>query len=136
MIKWKIKIIRAVSCLQPLKDNAERLHMYFGSSDGWCPVSFYEEISKCVPDAESVLCDKGYQHAYVIGYSDEMAGIVVDWLKPDLGEAETQWCRTDVFHNVHTLVIEHKFTLRFFFKHFFFSLFIHIIFFYLRKFVI
>jgi len=69
---------------KPLKDNANKLHMYFGNCDGWCPTSFYDDISKCVPDADAVLCDKGYQHAYVIKYSDEMANIVIDWLKPDL----------------------------------------------------
>lgn len=75
--------------LQPLKDNAKRLHMYFGKTDGWCPTSFYDDISKCVPEAETVLCDKGYQHAYVIGYSDEMAGIVCDWLQPHLEDAKS-----------------------------------------------
>ncbi|XP_026811778.1 lipid droplet-associated hydrolase [Rhopalosiphum maidis] len=75
---------------KPLKDNAKRLHMYFGKTDGWCPTSFYDDISKCVPEADAVLCDKGYQHAYVIGYSDEMAGIVCDWLQPDLRNTKSQ----------------------------------------------
>ncbi|XP_027837933.2 lipid droplet-associated hydrolase isoform X1 [Aphis gossypii] len=74
---------------KPLKDNAKRLYMYFGKTDDWCPTSFYDDISKCVPEAETVLCDKGYQHAFVIGYSDEMAGIVCDWLQPDLEDAKS-----------------------------------------------
>ncbi|XP_015371842.1 PREDICTED: uncharacterized protein LOC107167346 [Diuraphis noxia] len=73
---------------KPLKDNAKRLNMYFGKTDGWCPTSFYDDISKCVPEAETVLCDKGYQHAFVIGYSDEIAGVVCDWLQLDLGDTK------------------------------------------------
>lgn len=64
--------------------------MYFGNCDDWCPTSFYEDISKSVPEADAVLCDKGYKHAYVIGYSDQMAAIVADWLRPDLGDSKMQ----------------------------------------------
>ncbi|VVC35718.1 Hypothetical protein CINCED_3A009272 [Cinara cedri] len=76
--------------VKPLKDNANRLHMYFGNCDGWCPTSYYDDITKCVPEVDAVLCDKGYNHAYVIQHSDEMAGIVVDWLKSDLGDVRSQ----------------------------------------------
>lgn len=94
----------AVLLLQPLKDNAKRLHMYFGNCDDWCPTSFYDEITKRVPEVDAVLCDKGYPHAYVINHSDEMAGIVVDWLKQDLVDSKPQWLKSVVtvflFHSL------------------------------------
>ncbi|XP_050419576.1 lipid droplet-associated hydrolase [Adelges cooleyi] len=67
-----------------LNDNASKLHMYFGNCDGWVPVPFYDEIHKQVPEAEAVLCDKGYQHAFVLRYSDEIAAIATDWINKDL----------------------------------------------------
>ncbi|XP_050541631.1 lipid droplet-associated hydrolase [Daktulosphaira vitifoliae] len=69
---------------KPLNEHASKLHMYFGNCDNWAPISFYHEIHENVPEADAVLCDKGYLHAFVLNHSDEIAAIAAEWINADL----------------------------------------------------
>ena len=55
---------------------------YYGGADGWCPLSYYEDVLSVHGDHavnNIKLCSKGYDHAFVIKNSTEVAEIVADW---------------------------------------------------------
>ncbi|XP_044513482.1 lipid droplet-associated hydrolase-like isoform X2 [Gracilinanus agilis] len=66
----------------------KKLTFYYGSSDLWCPVQYYEDIKKDFPSGDIRLCKKGIHHAFVTSLesSQEMAAMITDWLKEDLSK--------------------------------------------------
>jgi len=57
----------------------DKIIFYYGESDGWCPLSYYEEVKKLYSSYEGstvLLCDKKIPHAFVIDRSEDMAEIV------------------------------------------------------------
>ncbi|XP_044518935.1 lipid droplet-associated hydrolase-like [Gracilinanus agilis] len=71
-----------------IQKNLKKLTFYYGASDLWCPVQYYEDIKKDFPSGDIRLCKKGIQHAFVTSLtsSREMAAMIRDWLKDDLAE--------------------------------------------------
>ncbi|CAO2605097.1 Lipid droplet-associated hydrolase [Lemmus lemmus] len=61
-----------------------QLTFYYGKTDGWCPVRYYEDMKKDFPDGDIRLCEKGISHAFVLGFSQEVAAIVADWMNNKL----------------------------------------------------
>ena len=57
---------------------------YFGTIDNWCPLRYYEEMkSQLGDDLDAVVCQKKIEHAFVLSSSQEMANIIVEWIKRD-----------------------------------------------------
>ncbi|XP_068959084.1 lipid droplet-associated hydrolase [Petaurus breviceps papuanus] len=69
-----------------IQKHLKKLTFYYGASDSWCPVQFYEDIKKDFPSGDIRLCEKGISHAFVISSSQEMAAMIADWLKDDLAK--------------------------------------------------
>ncbi|XP_028635231.1 lipid droplet-associated hydrolase [Grammomys surdaster] len=63
-----------------IKEHLPKLTFYYGKTDGWCPVKYYEDMKKDFPEGNIYLCEKGIPHAFVLGFSQEMATIVADWI--------------------------------------------------------
>ena len=63
-----------------IQRNIDKLMMYYGTSDRWCPVSYYEDMIRIYPDADIRLCQRDIQHAFVLRDSTQMADIVWQWL--------------------------------------------------------
>lgn len=63
-----------------LKSNLDKLFFYFGTTDGWCPLSYAENMKTILPGMNFKICDKGFEHAFVIKSSSEMAAITCDEL--------------------------------------------------------
>lgn len=61
-----------------------QLTFYYGKTDRWCPVKYYEDMKKDFPGADIRLCEKGISHAFVLGSSQEVAAIVADWMNNKL----------------------------------------------------
>jgi len=66
-----------------------KLSFYYGQADSWCPKNYFYEIRHRIPRADLKLCDKGYEHAFVLTASEEMATLVWNWFKPDLHKLES-----------------------------------------------
>ncbi|OCT81290.1 lipid droplet-associated hydrolase [Xenopus laevis] len=64
-----------------IKHNLQKLIFYYGATDHWCPVQYYEEIKKAFPEGSILLCEKGIRHAFVLDSSNEVASMIIDWLK-------------------------------------------------------
>ncbi|XP_077008296.1 lipid droplet-associated hydrolase isoform X2 [Tamandua tetradactyla] len=69
-----------------IKEHLSKLTFYYGTIDGWCPKEFYEDIKKDFPEGDIRLCEKKIPHSFVTSSNQEMAEMVADWLKDDLGE--------------------------------------------------
>ncbi|XP_027732827.1 lipid droplet-associated hydrolase-like [Vombatus ursinus] len=69
-----------------IQKHLKKLTFYYGTSDLWCPVQFYEDIKKNFPSGDIKLCEKGIKHAFIISSNQEMATMIADWLKDDLAK--------------------------------------------------
>uniref|UniRef100_H3AES7 Lipid droplet-associated hydrolase n=2 Tax=Latimeria chalumnae TaxID=7897 RepID=H3AES7_LATCH len=67
-----------------IKNCLDKLIFYYGATDHWCPVEYYEDIKKEFPDGDIRLCKKNICHAFVLDASEEMAAMIADWLHTDL----------------------------------------------------
>lgn len=56
-----------------VKRHKDRLVLYYGSADDWCPVEFREELMKKIPGVISYLCQRGIEHAFVVRMPTVMA---------------------------------------------------------------
>lgn len=66
-----------------LRKLAGKFKFYFGASDRWCPLQYREEMRAKLPEVESEVCEKGVEHAFVLGSSEVMAEAVAQWFKED-----------------------------------------------------
>ena len=64
-----------------VKRHKDKVLLYYGASDGWCPVRFCEEMKRRVEGVEAVLCEDGLQHAFVLLHSRQMAEKLARWIK-------------------------------------------------------
>lgn len=60
--------------------NASKLRIYYGATDGWTPLKYYEELKLKHKDVKAEVCSRGYQHAFVLKYSKEVADLVTGWI--------------------------------------------------------
>ncbi|XP_074050963.1 lipid droplet-associated hydrolase [Macrotis lagotis] len=69
-----------------IQKHLKKLTFYYGASDRWCPVRFYEDIKKDFPNGDIRLCEKGICHAFIISSSEEVAAMIPGWLEADLAK--------------------------------------------------
>ena len=69
--------------VETIRRNVDRMRFYYGTTDGWCPLSFYERLKKSVPELDAVVDQRGFEHAFVLNSSDEMGEIVGEWWRKD-----------------------------------------------------
>ncbi|XP_071853859.1 lipid droplet-associated hydrolase-like isoform X2 [Apostichopus japonicus] len=67
-----------------IKENLSKLIFYYGQTDKWCPVEFYEEMKNRFPDGRIVMDDRGMSHAFCLRASREMAELIWEWTRKDL----------------------------------------------------
>ncbi|CAL1576053.1 unnamed protein product [Knipowitschia caucasica] len=72
------------------RDNAtitkhlNKLIMYYGATDHWCPVEYYHDMKRDFPHGDFRLCEKGFRHAFVLDAAVDVAEMVAEWITPDL----------------------------------------------------
>ena len=62
-------------------ENLTRLCFYYGKKDAWCPVEYFYLMVRRFPSAEIHFCSCGFEHAFVMRSSEQMASIVSHWLQ-------------------------------------------------------
>lgn len=62
----------------------KQLIFYYGATDHWCPLQFYQDMKLDFPQADLRLCERGFRHAFVLDAASQVAHMVVQWLVPDL----------------------------------------------------
>ncbi|XP_033727354.1 lipid droplet-associated hydrolase-like [Pecten maximus] len=64
-----------------VRQHADKLCLYYGQSDAWCPREYFYNLRDKAFNSDIRLCNRGYEHAFVIKASDEMADIVWAWFQ-------------------------------------------------------
>lgn len=77
-----------MNTVQELDHNAidlykDKLFFYYGASDNWTPVSYFEQLLKLHPNVKAQLCNNNFEHAFVLSSSKEMGLCVSDLIKSD-----------------------------------------------------
>ncbi|KAG7168897.1 lipid droplet-associated hydrolase-like [Homarus americanus] len=60
------------------KDN---IVLYYGATDGWCPQIYRDDLKAKIEGVSAILCEDGYQHAFVLEYSEPVGRKIVNWIK-------------------------------------------------------
>ncbi|KAL0131786.1 hypothetical protein PUN28_002971 [Cardiocondyla obscurior] len=66
-----------------ISQHANKLWLYYGATDGWVPVKYYKNIMSKHPDLNAQLCQRGFQHSFVLKDDVEMGNIIADLLNED-----------------------------------------------------
>ena len=67
-----------------IKMFSNKLRFYNGSSDPWCPVEYPKSLKEKVPEMDVEMCANNIPHAFVLENSNEVAHIVLKWIREDL----------------------------------------------------
>ncbi|XP_037940139.1 lipid droplet-associated hydrolase-like [Teleopsis dalmanni] len=59
-----------------IEQNLNLLTFYYGTTDGWVPVEYFNGLKKEFPEIDAQLDTKKIDHAFVLRYSKPMGGIV------------------------------------------------------------
>ena len=54
----------------------KKLWFYYGSKDGWVPVSYYQNMRVKFPYVEMQLCKRGFYHSFVLQNSHDMGQLL------------------------------------------------------------
>lgn len=85
MAKQEMVIVREPD-IENIARHLDDLVFYYGTNDHWCPVAYYEELIERFPDGDIRLCDRGYDHAFVLRSGRDVGSMVAVWLKDMLLE--------------------------------------------------
>jgi len=66
---------------QVIEQNLKKLIFYYGATDHWTPVTYYEDMKEKFPDGEIYLCERRLKHAFVLESSEEVAEMVAPWIQ-------------------------------------------------------
>ena len=65
--------------------HASRTRFYYGTTDAWCPLSFFRRLRDALPELDYVVDERGTEHAFVLGSSEEMGEVVAEFARMDYG---------------------------------------------------
>lgn len=80
LAKDEMRRVRALD-VEVVRANVDILKLYYGTTDGWVPVKYYNQIKETVPNIDAELDNKKIDHAFVLRSSMEMGTMVADWIK-------------------------------------------------------
>lgn len=63
---------------ETISQHADKLWFYYGAKDGWTPVKYYREMKARYPKLNAQLCQRGFQHSFVLKNDIAMGHIVGD----------------------------------------------------------
>lgn len=69
-----------------IEKHLDKLWFYYGASDYYCPLEYYNEMKERFPKADITLCQSGFEHAFCLESSKEMAAIVWKYLVENVPE--------------------------------------------------
>lgn len=66
--------------LETLKNNKNKLKLYYAIEDGWVCNEFYKRLINDHPDLNVEICSRAMQHAFVLEHSEKAGEMVADWI--------------------------------------------------------
>ncbi|KAL4477078.1 hypothetical protein ABPG72_015391 [Tetrahymena utriculariae] len=70
---------------------SQKMMLYYGIDDAWCPVQYYKDIRIDMPHLNANLDEKGFLHAFVIGGSTLKSELISGWIKQKLDEIDYEY---------------------------------------------
>nr|XP_055028316.1 lipid droplet-associated hydrolase isoform X3 [Misgurnus anguillicaudatus] len=67
-----------------IRQHLRKLIFYYGATDHWCPVQYYQDIQRDFPEGDIRLCERGIRHAFVLDAGEEVANMTAQWICDDL----------------------------------------------------
>ncbi|XP_065155772.1 lipid droplet-associated hydrolase [Atheta coriaria] len=64
-----------------IKAHQDKIVGYYGQTDGWTPIKYYEDIRRDIPGVQVQLASKEFEHAYVLKHSREVAMVISDLIR-------------------------------------------------------
>lgn len=64
-----------------IQNNLHRIKLYYGRKDGWVRKRFYHGIVEKFPEIDAELCDKNFEHAFVLKNGKECGEMVAEWIR-------------------------------------------------------
>ncbi|KAG0724987.1 Lipid droplet-associated hydrolase [Chionoecetes opilio] len=67
--------------VETVERHKNKIMLYYGASDGWCPQTYLEDMRTRVDGVQAVLCEDGSEHAFVLRHSRQTAEKLARWIK-------------------------------------------------------
>lgn len=61
-----------------ISKHSDKLWFYYGSSDGWVPIKYYKNMISKHPNLNAQLCQRGFNHSFVLKNDIDMGHIIGD----------------------------------------------------------
>lgn len=61
----------------------DKLWFYYGANDGWTPMKYYKNMILKHPNLNAQLCQRGFQHSFVLKNDMDVGHIVGDLINED-----------------------------------------------------
>ncbi|KAL0278889.1 UNVERIFIED_CONTAM: hypothetical protein PYX00_000571 [Menopon gallinae] len=58
----------------------KHVKLYYGTTDGWVPLNYCKELKQRDGDIDAEICTKGFEHAFVLKNSLQMADLLSEWI--------------------------------------------------------
>lgn len=68
---------------ETISKHADKLWFYYGASDNWVPMKYYKNMISRHPDLNAQLCQRGFQHSFVLKDDIDMGRIIGDLINED-----------------------------------------------------
>lgn len=65
---------------ESIKENKDKIKFYYGKTDGWVPVMYYENLKKDIPGVDAELCVRNFEHDFCLRNSSEVGEMVASWI--------------------------------------------------------
>jgi len=72
---------------ETISKHADKLWLYYGANDKWTPVKYYRDMISKHPDLNAQLCQRNFQHTFVLKNSEGMGYILGDLINEN-----SMWC--------------------------------------------
>ncbi|XP_018056446.1 PREDICTED: lipid droplet-associated hydrolase [Atta colombica] len=82
LAKEEIKYVKEADH-ETISKHADKLWLYYGTKDGWAPVKYYKAIISKHPGLNAQLCQRGFQHTFVLKDDVDMGHIISDLINED-----------------------------------------------------
>lgn len=64
--------------------NMKIIKFYYGANDDWAPASYYTKLKQDIPGVDAEMCQRKFDHSFVLKTSRDVGNMVAAWVKNKL----------------------------------------------------
>lgn len=65
----------------------KKLWFYYGATDGWTPINYFNELKAKYPEINAEVCKRGFPHAFVLSHEKEVGNMVGDIINEKISQS-------------------------------------------------